>query len=304
MILYAGIFIALVIILNPVFKIYLQRSRNKFSNVKYKVEQSKISKHIQRLLTITLQKSDPYAVFVFYLTSFALYLLSFLIIYKAELSIAQLLIIPIIVAAIPYITLWLRLYGIRIDSSYEGDVVVKAILNNYKINHKNMYEAIDNAILELPKHYFARLALKRLSLRLRGYKDFEELEEIVYDFNYSIDTSWSLDLSNAILIAIHQDYDVTPSLTDIQRKFKTLKEITEQQKRYNQEGYLIAKWLTPMIYVSTVLAMIYYLDFSFEDYIKRQFFHPLGLRFAIYTLLSMIVGYGLFFFTRKPKNDF
>lgn len=302
--LYFGMFIGVIMIVNPMLKGFVTRSRNRIHSTRENIEGSDTSRYIQRLLMTTMQKSDSYSVFTFYITSFTLYFLAFLAAYKAGFSLGSLIALPLIVGLLPFLFLQIRLYTIRLESSYEGDIVVRALLNNYKISHKNMFDTLDQTVKDLPGNFYARKSLKELAYRARTYRSREELREIVMDFNYSIDTQWSLDLANAILIAIEEGYDISPSLEDIQGRFIILKEIIEQQKRFNHEGQMLAKWVTPLMYLMTVLFMFYYLGFTLEEYIQNQFLHPLGLKFAIYTAISMFVGIGLYLLNKRPKNDF
>lgn len=303
-ILYFGMFIGLLLVVSPMIKPFVIRTKHRIYGARKRAAKSDLTRYIQRLLATTIQKGDSYSAFTFYAITFAIYFLSLLAFFKAGFSFLSLLLFPILLSLVPFFILRVSLYAVRLESSYEGDIVVKTLLNNYKTNYKNIFDALDETVSDLPQNYYARRSMRDLAYKVRTYRTKEDLKESIMDFNFSIDTQWSLDLSNAIMVAIEEGYDISPSLEDIQSRFIILKEIIEQQKRFNNEGQLIAKWITPLLYLVTVFFMIYYLDFTIEEYIQNQFMTPLGLKFAIYTAASMVGGYALYFFSKKPKNDF
>ncbi len=104
----------------------------------------------------------------------------------------------------PYALLRLKLYTIRIESSYEGEFLLTELINQYKINNFNMVEAIDASIAHLANAPQSRRLIFHMSLRLKSYSDRQDLERILYDFTYGINTQWSRLLMNNILLSIDE----------------------------------------------------------------------------------------------------
>ncbi len=123
----------------------------------------------------------------------------------------------------PYALLRLKLYTIRIESSYEGEFLLTELINQYKINNFNMVEAIDASIAHLANAPQSRRLIFHMSLRLKSYSDRQDLERILYDFTYGINTQWSRLLMNNILLSIDEGLVVTSGLVDIQNELKRAK---------------------------------------------------------------------------------
>lgn len=300
---YLGFLVSIMLIVYPLATSFFNK-RLFYTIFKKHLQANRISRELMRLISTTLNTSNPYALIVFYMITFLLFLFAVIILLNAGTSILNTAVISVIIAGFPYLILIVKLYGIRLEGSYEANELVTELLDQYKINYNNITEAIDSTIPLLTRQPYSRKALSRLSFELKSYKTRKELEEITYKFNYAIDTQWSQNIANCIFMAIEYGEDITQSLEDILEDLKSLKKIQEQNRQLNQEGYTIAKWVTPGLYAISLYLMFTMFGFTFKKFIDYQLAHPLGLQFFIASMMAITISYLTYYLTSKPKNDF
>lgn len=157
-------------------------------------------KHVRRLLHIVYGEADDKRVSTFLMMSLLLFMTTFLVVYQRTTLIRS-LVFACILGLIPYFYLKMQLKQIRVDSSYEADILINEFLNQYKLNNRNIYDTIDSTIGKMKEAPMMKRQLFILSLRLKEYRKSEELGEIIDDFIYAVDTEWIVLLANNILIS-------------------------------------------------------------------------------------------------------
>jgi len=307
---YFGLFIGTWLLIYPLLKPFfnLRRIKRRFRESSF-VEQkdlkkSKVIKHFELLLSVTLNNKTPYAIYTFMLISGFLFFLTLIFMLNSGNQLFINLFFAVGIAAIPYLVLRVKLHNIRVSSSYEANALITELNNQYKINYLNMIEAIDKTIPRLHKQPYSKKALTRFSLAIKQYKNSMDLEEIIKEFNYSIDTAWSMLLATNLFLSIEYGDDVRESLDDIIADLKDLKNISEKNKQYNHESFMIIKYIAPATYILSVLAMFYIFGFNIDKFIEYQFNNPLGLKFFLLVTFFIAINYIIYFLIRKPKNDF
>lgn len=307
---YFGLFIGTWLLIYPMIKplFYSRRIRRRFRENSLanqrETNKSKGIKHLEMLLSVTLNNKTPYAIYTFILVSTTLFILTIIFMFNSGNQLFINLLFAFVVAAIPYLILRVKLHNIRINSSYEANALITELNNQYKINFLNMIEAIDHTIPRLNKQPYSKKALTRFSLAIKQYRNSSELEEIIKEFNYSIDTAWSMLLATNLFLSIEYGDDVRESLDDIIEDLKDLKNISEKNKQYNHESFMIIKYIAPATYIFSVLAMFYIFGFNINKFIDYQFNNPMGLKFFILVIFFIAINYLIYFLIRKPKNDF
>lgn len=268
------------------------------------IQKSRVIKHFEMLLLVTINNKTPFAVYTFMLITGSLFFLTLIFMLNTGNQLFINLFFAVGIAAIPYFILRVKLHSIRVSSSYEASALITELNNQYKINYLNMIEAIDHTIPRLNKQPYSKKALTRFSLAIKQYKTSRELEEIIKEFNYSIDTAWSMLLATNLFLSIEYGDDVRESLDDIIEDLKDLKNISEKNKQYNHESFVIIKYIAPATYILSVLAMFYIFGFNITKFIEYQFYEPLGLKFFLLVIFFIAINYLIYFLIRKPKNDF
>lgn len=306
---YFGIFLGVWLILCPVFFYFHNRIKvsRRFRLVKLdnnKKIKNRFVEHIEMLLSITYNFNSSYYLIFFFLISTFLFCVSFIVFLNSGKHILINILLSILIGLLPYLTLKIRLYNIRVLSSYEAEGLITELISQYKINHFNMIEAIDKTIPKISEQPYSQKALFKLSIAIKQYQDEKDLENIINEFNYNINTSWSFLLANNLFLSIGQGDDVYEALEDILDELKDLKRIFEKNKQYNNETLIMIKYVTPLIYLLSVYTMFAIFGFDIDKFINYQFNDPIGLKFFVLIISFIGLNYFIYIFLKRQKNDF
>jgi len=309
LIVYIGLLVGIWLILFPIIQPFLAKRKLFFRFRRLMKEESQINKnilikHLKMLLSVTYNIKSTYAVITFFVVSGIIFAVSFLVLWKSGKALSFALFLAATTGLIPYLILQIKLHNIRINSSYEAEMLIAELLNQYKIHYLNMVEAIDQTIPRLSKQPYSKKALLRLSLSVKQYRTQEQLEEIIQEFHFAINTSWSMLLANNLFLSIEFGDDVSEAMDDILNDLINLKQINEKKQQYNHESLLMIKYIAPVTFLLSIYAMFTIFGFTWDKYIAFQFQHPLGFKFFILTIILITTNYLIYFFIRKPKNDF
>lgn len=307
---YTGAFLSLWFLLSPLIIPNIKKNIN-FLNLKSNLKKSKktnkslLYKHIEMLLTVTRNRKSKFDVMTFYVGSFALLAITFLLLQRTYTTLTTKFMVAAGFSLIPYIILRVRLYSMRIDASYEAEPLLIELKNQYKLNHQNMIEAIDQAYKGLKnKCKHTKKALFRLSMAAKQYKTPEELDEAILEFTFAIDTQWAMLLAQNIYQSIEFGDDVTESFDDNLEDVKDIKAKLENNKQINHEAFVMIKYVSITAYVLSVIAAMKYFGFTIKKFISYQVNTDLGLKFFAMTVISMVLCYIIYIAARKPKYDF
>lgn len=263
---------------------------------------SNFYKHIKRLILIVYGKNDDKKVSTFYLISIMIFFLSFLIIVRRT-DLLKSFAFSGLLSISPYIYLRLQLKQIRVEGSYEADILINELLNQYKLSNKNIYEAIDDTISKIKEAPIMKKQLFLLSLKLKEYRREEELEEILKDFVYAVGTEWIILLANNIFICITDDVDITTGLADIQKEIKQAISDKEREKRINLESVTIVRYLTPILYILSIILAKKVFDISIWEFFNYQLNTQTGFNYFMMIVIMTIFNNNLILILQKKKFD-
>lgn len=258
---------------------------------------------LELFLVTTIGIATPFVVYTFIFGSLFLAILTGLFLNGIGSDNNRILMGSVLVGALPGFILYIKRMNVRINSSYEGDEMLTELIAQYKLNRKNIMEAIDKTVIRLKKSSHARKALTRLSLSIKENGRAEDIENAIDEFSYTFDTNWSKLLGNNIYMALIYRDDVKDALEDILTELTSTKSINEKGNQENGESFLIIKYVSPAGYIISVLATLKYFDFTWKKFIDYQFHEAMGLKSFLLFFLMMIINFLIFMFTRKPKND-
>lgn len=300
LILYMALFWGLFLIFLPSVIRFMKEFRKK--TTKKKKKNGFLKKHISSMLGSLYgidgeQKSDE---FLFFLGT--LLLLSFFLL-KRQLPWASAFLFALIMSAFPYLFLRVRIYAVQVNGSYEGEFFVSELLNQYKINHLNMLEALAVSVEHLKNCPHVQKQLFRLSIKLKVYGTEEEAQEAINSFASAVNTEWGRILANNIFLSVHQGYDVTSGLEDILVELKRAQSVYEQGLRNTSEGFVMVKYILPGLYIGTIYMAVHYFDFSLRKFFTYQFFTPLGLKLFCINVVLFLLNVLLMNFFKKRKFD-
>jgi hypothetical protein len=268
-------------------------------------KKTKLYRHLELLLAVTLNSKRPYAIWLFITVILSIFVSTMLFLAGTDMKMFERILMAAFLSVLPYLYLMLRLRTARVDGSYEADKLVTELANQYKINHYNMREAIDQTVMRLKHAPYSKKALFRLAIANKTVRNDEQLEGIMQEFNFALDTDWAILLSNNIYIALKDDdMNVSEALEDIIEDLKELKTVVEQEKQYNNEAFVMVKYVVPGTYLLSILTLFKVFNFTGQKFIDFQFKHPLGLQMFIMMFSLFIFSYIVYLFVKKPKNDF
>lgn len=277
---------------------------DRFRGFKKKKKASKFEKHIRLLLYVVYNTNSVTKYYTFLIISTMLFVVSFILFFKRHTSMVFALSFSTFTAFLPYILLKLKLRNIRVEGSYEAEGLLTEILNQYKINFFNMIEAIDRAIPFLNDYPHSQNMLFRLSTRIKEYKTEEELTEIINEFIFSLNTQWAIMLGNNLHFSIYDKTVVTASLEDMLSDIRESKNDLELAKRLNNESLNIIKFLSPALYVLSIVAAVKFFGFTVTKFFDNQLNTDLGFKLFILIMVSVVINTIVVLYFKKQKFDF
>jgi hypothetical protein len=240
---------------------------------------------------------------VFIILEIIILVFVFIIIYNITCNILVSLLFGIVFLIIPVIFLKIKLHIKRVEGSYEGEKFIIELLGQYKMNYFNIVDAMDNTAKNLNEQPVIKKALVKICYRIKEYNNSEELLKIIHEFTYAVDTSWSILLGNCIFLAIEHNQDITLALEDILEEIREIKTLIEKDKQFNNESFVLIKYILPGSYILSMISAIKFFGFSFTKLIYYQLHTSIGLKIFTIIIFLLITNLIIFLVLKKPKYD-
>lgn len=247
-----------------------------------------IDRHVEKVVLGVFGSETSAVIQRMYYTTMVLAFTTTFICIRTKMGLPSIGVISI-VTALPYIFLRLKVNRIKVQSSHEGAELISELLNNYKIYHKNMLEAIDQTITVTGDDMHIKKILLSLTRRIKENSDENALREALNDFAYSINTQWAKMLANNIYVSITYDIDVILGMEDIIKEMEIVKEIQEARKQETAEGDIIAKYLMIGIFLLNIFLFVNQGVITFEDFIKYSISSS-GAKLMVYICIAYAFG--------------
>ena len=264
----------------------------------------KFINEINRLILVSTNNNSRLFINSFYFVSILLFILALFATINAHFNFLLSIAFSIFTGLLPYIFLKIRLRKIRVSASWEAQITITELINQYKINFLNMFEALRKTETILYNNSYTKKAIIRLVKDLSIYQTKDDLQKAIDDFVYAFDTQWAIELGNNIYLSIEYGDNVSDSLDNLINELKDLNDIAEDRKKLNNESFIMIKFATPISYIGTVFVIFKNFHFTFIKFIEYQFINQLGLKFFILTILSIIFNFIIYDIFKKQKNDF
>ncbi len=233
--------------------------------------------------------------------SFFIYIV-FLIVFMQKINIIKSCILAAIPVLFIYLMIRVRVYARQINGSYEGMSYVSELLNQYHMNNHNMIEAITQCVSYLDDCPYVQMQSYRLSIKLKIYTKEQDIREIVNEFSDALNTKWAKMIGNCIFLAIVHGSDVTDGLEDILIELKRAKKLYEKSYQNTSEGFLIVKYILPMIYIGSIYMGVKYFGMSLSRYLRYQFTTLLGLK--MFMINSILFGFNVLIMLMFKRRKF
>jgi len=278
--------------------------RFRFGNKPGRKPDSKFKAHIRLLLLLTLGRSDENSISYFlFLSVFLIFV--FLSVFTGLFGVSIFFVLmSTFVGLLPYIFLRFRLKSLQLRGSYEAEILLSELNNNYKISSFNMNSAIDKTIGTIKDSPISKKALFHLSLKIKEYRGSEELQAAVDGFVSAFDTEWATLLGMSVFESIASGTNVSVSLDDILASLKQVKSSVEKDKRANWEAFTMVKFIIPVVYILTVFLAVKYFGFTMGKFFYFQFNTALGIKLFIAIVVLSIISFCAMYVLSKPKFDY
>jgi competence protein ComGC len=206
--------------------------------------------------------------------------------------------------AAPYCLLRLRAETIRRRGSEEGERLVAAFLNQYRIENYNIYETIDALVAKGTEFRVCGRYLFKLLLEIRNAGNGEKLRRAADAFARAIDTNWSRMLAYNIRLAAGQGMNVSLGIEDILVQLRDARAVMEETKRLNAESSRIVGFFVPFLYLGLIGLSTRFLDLPLSVLMRNQLGTPEGFTLLVLIILLFVANVILIELVTHQKMDY
>ena len=213
------------------------------------------------------------------------------------------LIIALLTASVPILSLVSKLFSIRNRSSNEGQSFIGELFRQYKISGNNIYAALEKTSAPGNDYPACSRQCYLLLLRLRCAAGKEEIRQSCRVFSSALGSMWGRTVGLCIENAC-RGVDISSALLDVMGQLKRAKSMQEEKKRLNSEAMRMTTYLVPLLYIGTIVISVKFLNISFPELMKNQFLTPGGFMFFIVGLLLFVINSFILSFISGSKLDY
>ncbi|WP_206457887.1 hypothetical protein [Anaerovorax sp. IOR16] len=214
------------------------------------------------------------------------------------------IIIAGLIAAIPYGYIRTKLYVIQVNASFEGEMLIDELLNQYKICDHNIYAALDACVKELKPDTLSKRATLQLAIRIKTFEKEGELREALKDFIANWNTIWARMIADNIYNAVWEQVDVLHGLENILDECKGISKKIEKDKREGLVSDVVVKVLCPLFFCILIWMAKSMVSYSWQTMLQYEFVEKKGL--MIFSMIVLLSGFNVIIFPvlGKRKYDF
>lgn len=272
-----------------------------FNNIQRK--DGRIEKHLKQIFkVITNGKYLKEKMLFFIFLTLGILAIMGVILYKA-FGISGVF-LALIMSAMPYGYIRARLMIKQVTGSFEGEMLLDELINQYKICQGNIYKAIDSCVIALNDTTLSKKALFQLAIKLHSYSGERELREALNDFVANWNTVWSRMLADNIYNAVKEEINVLYGLENILDECKQINEFIEENKKDGIETEVIVKIICPLFFIVLLWMAKNMMGYSWQTIFTYEFLETRGL--IIFTILVFVTAINIIVFPviGKQKYDF
>ncbi len=265
-------------------------------------DRGEIFENVRSLMWITLGMGTDKAVMLFFGIS-VLSGLTALLTLGLRLPVTLRTVSVVLSSFMPYLLLRIRLEKIRVRSSYEGEVLLSELTENYKIHYYNMREAVEKTAGSIQDAPDSKRILTDLARGLERAGSEKTVMRLLREFGMSINTSWSNTLSNLMYFAIIKGVRVEEAMEDLEDTIIKAREVEEYSRRQLNEPRLIVRYLIPICYLLTALGGVRFFGLEPGKLWHYQFQTEEGATWFTISLILYIISYmGNLYFSRNKLD--
>jgi hypothetical protein len=207
-------------------------------------------------------------------------------------------------SVLPYIFLRVYYEKLRTKASFEGELLISTLVSKYFVSGGNIILAIEEIVNSDIKLPISKRILEKMLIDIRTTGSIARMKHICDSIYDQIKTSWSKMLAYNIWLCVSSGMDIQLALEDISKQLMEAKKLSEERSRINSESVRMVVFLIPLLYISSVFAMIIFLNLSPLNYLKNQFFSTEGFFMFFMSVFLFLVNLGILEIVGKKKLDF
>jgi hypothetical protein len=221
---------------------------------------------------------------------------------SVSLSVA---VLPALAAGLtPYILLRIRAETIKRRGSREGERLVAAFLNQYRIANYNIYETLEKLVAGSEQFRICGGHLFKLLLEIRNAGNGEKLHRATEAFARATDTNWGRMLAYNIRLGAGRGMNVSPGIEDILVQLRDARTVMEESKRLNAESSRIVIFFAPLLYIGSILLSVRFLGLPLRTLVRNQLGTPEGFMLLVLIAVLFVVNLILLEFVMNQKMDY
>lgn len=280
---------------------YINRNK-RFSRIRKEELSAKLSSaHLNNILKIVMKK--PISSMAFIALSIAFFIIIFFV-SVSTLSIIQSFIIATCFSLLPILLVKMKLERVRRKGSFEGEELMALLLTQYWASGSNIMDTIEKVVMTDKEIKVTSKLLSVMLIEIRSTGNKDKIRIATDRFAYSINTSWSKMLAYHFRVAILTGSEIGLALEDILVQLREARGLMEERKRINGESVRITIFLIPSLYLGSVFASVGFLDLTFMQFIRNQFFSPEGAGLFVIIVFLFILNLVLLEVITNRKLDY
>ena len=299
-----GVFIATYDYMEDVYKacgIIIRRSIDSLKESEMN-DRGEVFESVRSLMWINMGMGTDKAVWLFFGVS-GIFALTVLMTLGLRLNMGLRIAAVLLSSFLPYLMLRIRLEKIRVRSSYEGEILLSELTDNYKINYYNMREAVEKTAATIQDAPHSKRILTDLSRGLERASTDKAVRRLLQEFSLSINTSWANTLNNLMYFAILKGIRVEEAMEDLESTIMKAREVEEYSKRQMNEPKLMVKYVVPACFLLMVAGGVKVFGLEPAELIHYQFQTEAGATWFTIFLILYIISYMANLYFSRNKLD-
>lgn len=231
-----------------------------------------------------------------------LFLLLFGIRIFSVLSFIEMVAYTAVLLALPITYLFIRLQNRQSKGSLEGEEFLSDLLGFYMVSGSMLY-ALESCVDKSDKLPLLSKSLITLINGLDNYRTDDELRYHLIRFENVIGTKWCKRLTNSIYSDVRYGINQTKAIESLIKDLDYGRTLFEDSKRLNSETVVLIKYMSPVMYVGSLLTAVYYLGMPLSNLIHNQLFDPTGVKMFAFIVIGMLINYSMLHYMNNNKLD-
>jgi len=305
---YGSLLLGLWVLFSDSFVVLLRQSRANYHIQRQTERHASPRKTAEQWLRQTLlalgcpPAQISFSRWLFYMASAGLGIAAF-ILFSLRVSLLFGVVVGLIALVTPAALLLLRLQKLRIDSSYEGEILIHEFSTQYKLQYRNVIEALEQTAANLPEAPLTATGLIRLCQRLREVRIDEDVCAAFDDFVFRIGTEWAKKFALSLTAGLQDQVILDESLADLTDEIGKARKVLEQGKRVNNESAIIIKYMALPMYLLCMIWGSQYMGSSAREAFHNQFATSTGLQYFAFIVITYAVSVALLLLFDSQKMD-